>query len=128
MKLLLDTSALLWWYKEPALLSRNVYAAIFEERWQIYVSAASAWEIATKVRLGKLPKAARLIERFDRYIAEQNFLAISITTHHARLGGGLASPRKDPFDRIIAAQAQIEDMPIATTDKAFETLGVRIFW
>ncbi len=128
MKLLLDTSAFLWWYKAPQFLSPNVRQVLSEQKWRIYLSAASAWEVATKVRLGKLPEAARLIERFDDYLEEQNFVAIPVSTTHARLGGSLASPHRDPFDRIIAAQAQIEDMPVATTDVAFQTLGVRIFW
>jgi PIN domain nuclease of toxin-antitoxin system len=126
--ILLDSMALVWWYKSPALLSKKAYTAIGNQTTAVLVSAATAWEIATKVRKGKLPEAQTLIDRYDAYLEEQNFQSLSVSALHARLGGSLASPHKDPFDRLIAAQAQAEAVPVVTCDPAFQMLGVRIFW
>ncbi len=127
-RLLLDSVALIWWFTGNRKFSKPVRGLIEDEEGQVYVSAASAWEIATKVRQGKMPEAISLIEHFDDYLAEQDFIPLAIGVHHARLGGSLASAHKDPFDRLIAAQAQIEGLPVATCDAAFQTLGVRILW
>jgi len=119
---------LVWWYRAPKKLSRPGYDAIFAKTNEVFVSAATAWEIATKVRKGRFPEAARLIERFDAYLEEQEFRPLAVTMAHAKLGGSLSSLHKDPFDRLIAAQAQIEDLAIVTCDSAFQGLGVRILW
>jgi PIN domain nuclease of toxin-antitoxin system len=128
MRILLDSVALVWWYRAPKRLSRPGYNAILSENNEVVVSAATAWEIATKVRKGRLPEAARLIERFEDYLKDQDFTPLPVTTAHAKLGGSLSSTHKDPFDRLIAAQAQIEDLPVVTCDAAFQGLGVRILW
>jgi PIN domain nuclease of toxin-antitoxin system len=127
-KLLLDSVALIWWFTGNPKFSKPVRRYIENGEYQVYVSAASAWEIATKVRQGKMPEAISLIAHFDDFLAEQDFIPLGITMTHARLGGSLASAHKDPFDRLIAAQAQIEDMPVVTCDAAFQGLGVRILW
>jgi PIN domain nuclease of toxin-antitoxin system len=127
-RILLDSVALVWWYRDPKKLSRPSYNAIFEKTSEVFVSAATAWEIATKVRKGRLPEAARLIERFDDYLEDQEFTPLAVTIAHAKLGGSLSSLHKDPFDRLIAAQAQIEDLSIVTCDAAFQGLGARILW
>ncbi len=127
-RLVLDSVALIWWYRDPKKLSRPGYDAICADSTEVFVSAATAWEIATKVRKGRLPEAARLIARFQDYLDEQEFVALPVTVAHAKLGGGLSSLHKDPFDRLIAAQAQIENLPVVTCDAAFQGLGVRIFW
>jgi PIN domain nuclease of toxin-antitoxin system len=128
MRILLDSAALIWWYCDPKKLSQPGYDAISAHTTGVFVSAATAWEIATKVRKGRLPEAARLIARFQDYLDEQEFVALPVTVAHAKLGGGLSSLHKDPFDRLIAAQAQIEDLPVVTCDAAFQGLGVRILW
>jgi len=128
MRILLDSVALVWWYRDPKKLSRPSHNAIYSENTEVFVSAATAWEIATKVRKGRLPEAARLIERFEDYLNDQDFRPLAVTMAHAKLGGSLSSAHKDPFDRLIAAQAQIEDLPIVTCDAAFQGLGVRILW
>ncbi|MGO8952933.1 MAG: type II toxin-antitoxin system VapC family toxin [Rhodomicrobium sp.] len=128
MKLLLDTHALIWWFEGNQSFSPRVRKLIEERQREIAVSAISAWEIATKVRKGKLAEARELIENFEDFLREQEFIPLPVTMAHAKLGGSLASPHKDPFDRLIAAQAQAEDVPVATCDPAFQTLGVRIFW
>ena len=128
IKLLLDSVALIWWFTGNPKFSRPVRRQIEDGECLVYVSAASAWEIATKVRQGKMPETISLITHFDDYLAEQEFLPLAVTMAHARLGGSLASPHKDPFDRLIAAQAQVEGMPVVTCDAAFQGLGVRILW
>jgi PIN domain nuclease of toxin-antitoxin system len=127
-KLLLDSVALIWWYGGNSKFSKSVRTQIESDQYLVYVSAASAWEIATKVRQGRLPEAVALIEHFDDYLIEQEFTTLPVTVAHAKLGGGLASPHKDPFDRLIAAQAQLERLPVVTCDPAFTLLGVRILW
>jgi PIN domain nuclease of toxin-antitoxin system len=127
-RILLDSAALIWWYREPRKLSRSSYNAILAKTGEVFVSAATAWEIATKVRKGKLPEAARLVERFEHYLEDQEFTPLAVTMAHAKLCGSLSSLHKDPFDRLIAAQAQIEDLAIVTCDSAFQGLGVRILW
>jgi PIN domain nuclease of toxin-antitoxin system len=95
---------------------------------ETFVSAASAWELATKVRLGKLPIASRLTHRLPEILAEQGFRALAIGVEHGRLGGLLPGEHRDPFDRILAAQALIEDMTLITADRVFPTFGVKVLW
>jgi PIN domain nuclease of toxin-antitoxin system len=128
MPLLLDTHALIWWYFDSPKLSRAVYARLAANEERVYVSAASAWEIATKVRIGKMPEGGALAENFAAYLQIQSFQPLPISVAHARLAGAISSPHKDPFDRIIAAQAQSENLTLATVDPAFDSLGVTIFW
>ncbi|MGB8868606.1 MAG: type II toxin-antitoxin system VapC family toxin [Rhodomicrobium sp.] len=128
MPLLLDTHALIWWFFDNPKLSRAAYARIAANEEPVHVSAASAWEIATKVRIGKMPQGRALAENFSAYLQLQSFEPIPISVAHARLAGAFSSPHKDPFDRIIAAQAQCENLTVVTTDAAFQSLGVAIFW
>ena len=84
MRLLLDTHALLWWLDGDPKLSVSAQSAIGDVKNQVFVSAASAWEIATKVRIGKLPGAVEVADRFSEIIIDQQFVALSITVQHAR--------------------------------------------
>ena len=128
MRILLDTHALLWWMAGDQRLSPTARAAVGAESTEVFVSAASAWELAVKVRLGKLPEAARLTHRLSESMAEQNFKPLPINLEHGRLGGLLPGQHRDPFDRILAAQALLEDMPLVTNDAAFAPFGVRVVW
>ena len=128
MRILLDTHALLWWMSGDARLSARARAAIGNESAEVFVSAASAWELAMKVRLGKLPAAVRLTERLAAAVAEQSFKSLSIGLEHGRLGGLLPGAHRDPFDRILAAQALLEDMALVTSDPAFPGFGVKVLW
>jgi PIN domain nuclease of toxin-antitoxin system len=128
MPILLDTHALLWWMLGDPRLSAKARAAVGAESTEAFVSAASAWEIATKVRLGRLPEATRLTHRLPESLAEQNFKLLAISIEHGRLGGLLATQHRDPFDRILAAQALLEDMPLVTNDPAFAGFGVKLLW
>ena len=123
MAILLDTHALLWWMIGDPRLSPNARAAVGAESAEVFVSAASAWELATK-----LPAAARLTHRLPESLAEQDFKPLAIRLEHGRLGGLLPGAHRDPFDRILAAQALLEDMTLITSDPAFAAFGVKVLW
>jgi PIN domain nuclease of toxin-antitoxin system len=106
VNLLLDTHALLWWLSANAALGRRAHAAIASTSNTVLVSAASAWEIATKSRLGKLPGGADLAADFAGHLQQEGFEALPISIEHAARAGLLAGPQKDPFDRMVIAQAQ----------------------
>ncbi len=127
LNLLLDTHALLWWSTSDAKLSAKAKKAIASEDSDVFVSAASAWEIATKVRMGKLewPATAGTVKD---YVLEQGFRALPISLEHAERAGQLAISHRDPFDRMLMAQALIEDMWLASNEDFFDTAGVRRYW
>jgi PIN domain nuclease of toxin-antitoxin system len=109
-------------------LSPAARAAVGSESAEVFVSAASAWELAVKVRLGKLPEAARLTHRLSESIAAQSFKPLAVSIEHGRLGGLLPGRHRDPFDRLLAAQALLEDLPLVTNDPAFAPFGVNVVW
>ncbi len=128
MAILLDTHALLWWMNGDPRLSRKARAAMERKNAEVYVSAASAVELATKVRIGKLPDAALLVHTFAATLSEQGFVPLAISLEHGRLSGLLPGDNRDPFDRIIAAQSLLERMPVITADKALAALGIEVVW
>ena len=128
MALLLDTHAFLWWLAGEPKLSRRARAAIGDADAEVFVSAASAWEIATKYRLGKLPGAAIIRSTIADAIASQSFVALPITVVHAQRAGGLAGEHRDPFDRMLIAQAQSEDLILISNEKLFDAFGVHRVW
>ncbi len=128
MRLLLDTQALLWWWTDDPRLLGAARDAIANPENEIWVSAASAWEIATKDRLGKLELLPNLTLRFNDLIEQSRFRLLAIDASHALLAGSLRQDHRDPFDRMLAAQAQIENLHLVTTDRAFEAFGTPIFW
>lgn len=128
MRALLDTHALLWWLSDDPALSQQARKFIAETRNTAVVSAASAWEIATKVRLGKLPTAADLAADFVGYLQREGFEPLAISAEHAIRAGLLAGSYKDPFDRMLIAQAQAEGVPVVTNKKVFDAYGVRRIW
>ena len=128
MRLLLDTHALLWWLDGDRQLSPKARRAIADQSNTILVSAASAWEIATKARLGKVPGAADVAADVAACVAGQGFLPIDITMLHAQRAGRLPGEHRDPFDRMLIAQSQMEDIAILSDDEAFDKFDVRRFW
>jgi len=128
MRLLLDTNALFRWWTDVESLALRVREVIAMREATVYVSSASAWEIATKHRLGKLPEAGLFLPRFSELLVRDGFQPLSVTVEHALEAGRLPSPHKDPFDRLIAAQARLHDLPVATSDRAFAGLGVTVLW
>lgn len=128
MRLLLDTHALLWWLSDDPALPAAARTLIARASNTVLVSAASAWEIATKVRLGRLPDALDLVADFGGYLARERFESLSISAEHAVRAGMLPGPHKDPFDRMLIAQAQAENVPIVSVDVAFDSYKVRRIW
>jgi PIN domain nuclease of toxin-antitoxin system len=128
MHLLLDTHALLWWLSDNPALGKRARTAIASTRNTVLVSAASAWEIATKVRLGKLAGAAALAADFDGHVHREGFEALPISIDHAARAGLLAGTHKDPFDRMLIAQAHAENLALVTNEAVFDTYGVRRIW
>ena len=129
MRLLLDTHALIWWFAGDASLSENARIAITEPDNDILVSAASAWEITTKYRIGKLPHAAAaLAADVSGAIASQAFTELPITVRHGETAGNLPGPHRDPFDRMLIAQALLADVIVVSNEAVFDQYGVRRLW
>ncbi|MGH9620560.1 MAG: type II toxin-antitoxin system VapC family toxin [Bryobacteraceae bacterium] len=128
MRVLLDTHALLWAAISPASLSRNASSIIADGVNTILVSAASAWEIATKIRLGKLPGAEALERRFLEVMEISGYTILSIDAADALRAGRLMGKHRDPFDRMIAAQALSEDIPVISADPKLDSFGIRRLW
>ncbi len=126
---LLDTHALIWALAEPELLGEAARATIESDEKPLVVSAASAWEIATKVRLGRLPWGESLVTGFARNVRRLRAQEVQITAEHALLAGGLDWDHRDPFDRLLAAQAMLEGWTLVTRDRAFSGLtGITTLW
>ena len=128
MRVLLDTHTLLWWLDGDRRLSKKARRLIADERAAVFVSAASAWEIATKARLGKLPGAAEVAADVAACVSGQGFEPLDITILHAQRAGGLSGDHKDPFDRLLIAQAQMEDLHVVSDDGVFDAYGVSRVW
>ncbi len=128
MRLLLDTHAFLWWLAGDEALSPAARAAIADEANGVFVSAASAWEIATKHRIGKLPGVAAVIADLDGAIADQGFAALPIGVRHGQAAGALPGPHRDPFDRMLIAQAMLENLVLVSNEQPFDAYGVARLW
>ena len=128
MRLLLDTHALIWWLAGDDALSSQAREAIGDEANAVAVSAASAMEVATKFRIGKLPHAALLAQEFEGIVAAQGFTELAISVRHARLAGEMNIDHKDPFDRLLVAQAQSEGMLLVSNESLFDGFAVQRFW
>ena len=128
MRLLLDTHALIWWLAGDEKLSLRARDAIADEANTVAVSAASAMEVATKHRIGKLPDAALLAQDFEAIVADQGFSELSISVRHARLAGEMRLAHKDPFDRLLIAQALAEDMVLISNETRFDDSAVKRLW
>ena len=124
--ILLDTHALLWWATDARSLSRTARRLIAHDDTTVVVSAATAWEIATKVRLGKL--TWRGGESIQAYCAGQRFELLPVSFTHAERAGSWPQPHGDPFDRLLAAQSAIEDLPLVTNDPQLAAFGIQTIW
>jgi len=128
LSLLLDTHALIWWFLDSPALSPAARDRIAEGAEDVYVSAVSAFEISTKVRLGKLPEAAALDRDFSDFIASRGFTPLDLSIQHALVAGGLSSGHKDPFDRLLIAQALTENLTLVSNERLFDGFGVKRLW
>ena len=128
MRLLLDTHAFLWWVADDPALSASARTAIAEPANQVHVSAATAWEITTRYRIGKLPAAGLVAADVAREIAAEGFAELAVTVRHAQHAGAIPGPHKDPFDRMLIAQALAEAMTLVSNESLFDGYGVARIW
>ena len=127
--LLLDTHALLWVLLDPARIPAETLATVRAPDTTVYVSAASAWEVATKHRLGKLQGAAAVVSGYREHLARLRAEELPITGHHALTAGTLQWSHRDPFDRVIVAQALLESLAVVTSDVVLtEFPAIRTLW
>jgi PIN domain nuclease of toxin-antitoxin system len=124
---LLDTHALIWWAEGDARVTPRVRELLAGPD-EVYVSAATAWEIATKLRIGKLRLRGTILQDLLEAINAFGFCPLAISLKHGFAAGQMASAHRDPFDRMLAAQSLAEDLLLVSADPAFGTLGVRTFW
>ena len=118
----------MWWFLDSQRLTRLAHQSIYENTNDVYVSAASVWEIATKYRIGKLPEAKQLVLDMQSYMASQNFVELPVTNADALRAGLLPGPVRDPFDRMLIAQAIGNDMMLVSNETLFDQYGVRRLW
>jgi PIN domain nuclease of toxin-antitoxin system len=128
LKLLFDTDALLWALTDSPKLSRKARGALANPAAEQFVSAASAMEIFTMHRLGRLPEAARLVKHWNRVMAPPGYTPLPITIAHAARAGALENPHGDPFDRILIAQALSEGLMLVSNETLFDDFGVERIW
>ncbi len=128
MRLLLDTHVLVWLKREPARLSKRVASLLTSGGHEISVSPISAWEIATKVRLGKLNFDAAYLDDFDQQVKNDGFHVLNFTPTHAVAGARLSGAHKDPFDRMLAGQSLAANLDLVSSDPMFKLLGLTTLW
>lgn len=128
MRLLLDTHTLLWLAHQPQKLSPEAATALADEGNEVWVSAVSAMEIATKHRKGMLEYDTSLAVRFVEEVTAQHMRPLSVTCEHAQRAGALKAAHKDPWDRLLAAQAQIEGLTLVSDDRQMKTFGIELYW
>ena len=128
MKLLLDTHVLIWWLADPWRVPDHVQDTIVQSASDVFVSAASAWEIGVKLRIGKLAFDAVFLDDFDTQVRSLAFEPLPMTAAHAVAGAKLPGSHKDPFDRMIVGQALTERLTVVTADPAIAGLGARVMW
>ena len=123
MKLLLDSHAFLWWLTEDPKLKAEARQAVADPASVVYVSAATVWELSIKAALGKLDlDGADLAEEIEA----NDFVELPVTARHSLAAAALPRHHEDPFDRMLIAQAQIEDLTIVTRDPAFRAYGIAL--
>jgi PIN domain nuclease of toxin-antitoxin system len=127
-RVLLDTHALLWALTEPRRLSKSVRSLLGRLETEVCVSSVSAYEIARKHQLGRLGTAAAVVEGYGGHLRTLRADELQLSSMHALLAARLPTPHRDPFDRLIAAQSLIEDIPVVTRDEAIAALGASTIW
>lgn len=127
LRLLLDTHALLGWVSNHPSLSQAADRALHDATNDVFVSAVSAWEVTTKARLGKLT-AGPLAQDFVGEVRRQGFTPLSISLDHGQRAGNLPGPHRDPFDRMLIAQAQAENLVLVSNEALFDTYGIQRLW
>jgi PIN domain nuclease of toxin-antitoxin system len=126
MSYLIDTHILLWWLFDDPKLDTDCRDIIRNPDNHIFVSSVDPWEIATKYRIGKLSEAKQIVEQYSQILHQAKFIELAITSAHALRAGSLPIAHRDPFDRMIMAQAELESLPVITYDKAFQTGLIKV--
>ena len=125
----MDTHTVLWATTQPSLLSPTAEAVLTDQTNEVLVSAVVAWELSIKYHLGKLPEAAPLIADFPTVVSSLAARVLAVEPQHGVLAGSLSWPHRDPFDRMLAAQATTEAALLVGRDEAFDSLpGLRRLW
>ena len=124
--MLLDTHIFLWWLFDDPQLPPGIRQTLLDPATTVLVSAASVWEISTKYRIGKLPKAKSVARNTPSWIIRAGFQPLSITAEHAQLAGSWDIHHRDPFDRMLAAQAKLEDVVLASTDRSLSDFPIQV--
>lgn len=127
MSLLLDTHALIWFATDPGRFDPATLNMIYESE-HVAISTVSIYEMTLKQTLGKLPVARRLLSDLTGYLERQRFNVLSISLMHAETAGRLPLDHRDPFDRLLAAQALIEDLTLISNDRTLDQFGVKRLW
>lgn len=128
MRLLLDTHTFVWWLIDSPRLSFSAREAIADADNDTLVSAVVGWECAIKHRLKRLPEAERFLSRPDEVLRQAGMEVLPITMAHSMRAGSYPSAHRDPFDRMLAAQAELEDLTLVTRDSEFADFPVRTLW
>ena len=128
MKVLLDTHAFLWALIEPSKLSPKIRRLLEDDGNDVVVSAASTWEITTKFRLGKLPGAKHVVTDYRQALQGLQALQLAITSEHALKAGSWKVAYRDPFDRVLAAQSELEKLPLISCDPEMNQFGIQVIW
>ncbi len=121
-RILLDSHAFLWWLENNPKLGAEAKDVIADNRNEVYVSAATSWEISIKKAIGKL----KAPDDMDSIVESEGFSKLPISLFHGDQAGALPNHHKDPFDRMLIAQAQAEGLTIITSDEKFPPYGVRL--
>jgi PIN domain nuclease of toxin-antitoxin system len=125
---LLDTHTLIWWFEDSPRLTSTARDAMLADGASVYVSAASTYELANQHRLGRLPRVSALLDEYAHHLGSQGFIELAVSAAHAREAGLMAIAHRDPFDRLLIAQARIEDLTLLSNEKLFEGFGVKRIW
>lgn len=128
MRILLDTHAFLWWIDESERLSRKARDCLFDPKHHFFLSLASVWELAIKVRIAKINLSEPLDHFVSHEMRQNKFRLLSITLQHATGVASLPLHHRDPFDRLLISQALAEGMPILGADRIFDFYGVERLW
>lgn len=128
MKVLVDTHAFFWWLKVDRKLSQAALEILEDDGNDVLVSAVVAWELSTKARIGKWPGGAAAANDLEMFVRDNGLHALPISISHARLAGSMPGAHRDPFDRILAAQSNLEDAVLVTADPIFRSFNVSTVW
>ena len=125
---LLDSHVLLWWWFDPGRLPTEVRLVLINPTSEVFVSAASIWELSLKHHQGKLPELAAVIDDLPGLLQADGFQRLAMSISHGLRAGGYSQPHRDPFDRMLAAQAELERLVLISADQQLATCPCQTLW